>query len=291
MNRKEWLEARRSGIGGSDAPNILGIGYRSPESVYRSKIDPVKEGPPSGILRRGLDLEDIVAAMYREVMDDEIIVPEQKIVRHPDRPWQLVSQDRVRTDDNPVELKTTLGFGDEFGPNGSDQVPEDYRVQCLHTMAVTEAKFCDLVALDLITWEPRVYRIMMNQEQADMLTSIEERFWKLIQEGKPLPEDWSEQVSPTVQRIVVKGKAIELPPEVLALIEKRKAFDKIEKEAEIEKKAVTAAIDQLLGDAEIGLVGDWKVKRVTVSPHEVKAHFKKGSSYIRVDPIKQKRIT
>ena len=290
MTRIEWLNERRSGIGGSDAANILGVGYRSPESVYRSKIESVSEQPPTGVLRRGLDLEDIVASMYREVMQEEIVLPGTKIVRNPDRPWQLASLDRVRTDDRPVELKTTLGFSDGFGPSGTDQVPEDYRIQCLHQMAVMDADFCDLVALDLITWEPRVYRIFMDSDQAKMLTQIEERFWNYVSSREPLPADWADQVAPTAQRITVKGTLAELPESVVGLIEKRKTYGEIKAEAEEEYKKLSDQINDLLGDAESGICAGWKVKRVHVAAHEVASHFRKSSNHIRITPIKEKRI-
>ena len=39
MDRKEWLELRKNGIGGSDAASVLGLNpYRSSVSIYLEKI-------------------------------------------------------------------------------------------------------------------------------------------------------------------------------------------------------------------------------------------------------------
>ena len=40
MTREEWLEARKSGIGGSDAASVLGLNpYKSSVSVFMEKLD------------------------------------------------------------------------------------------------------------------------------------------------------------------------------------------------------------------------------------------------------------
>lgn len=289
MDRIEWLNARKTGIGGSDVGGILGIGYNSPQGVYASKLDPVRDKPPAGFLRRGLDLEDIVAGFYHEVMNEELVLPETKIIRHPDRPWQLASLDRRRPDTNPVEMKTTVGFKDEeWGLAGSDEVPADYKAQCVHQMGVAGAEFCDLIALDIMAWEPRVYRILFDREQWEMLTEIEAKFWEFVQNRSGVPEDWDDFVSPLVKRVTIPGKAVALPDEVLGLIQQRQTFDAILKEAEAEKDRLTALIDAQLGDAEIGTVPGFSVKRIRVKAAHVPAYDKKSYEYIKV--TKQKAI-
>ena len=40
MSKEQWLEARKSGIGGSDAASVLGLNpYKSSVSVYIEKVD------------------------------------------------------------------------------------------------------------------------------------------------------------------------------------------------------------------------------------------------------------
>lgn len=263
MNRTDWLQARQLGIGSSDAPNIVGLGFRSPGDVYRDKIEPVSDAPPKGILRRGLDLEDTVAAMYVEVMGVNVAKPARDILAHPQRPWQLASVDRVRAGGLPVELKTTAGFGDGWGPSGSDEVPDGYRIQCLHQMGVMGVESCDLVALDVIAWEPRVYRLMFDADLWAWLTAVQTAFWSHVVERDPPPADFASRFEVPIAAFT-KGKAIDLGQSVADVVAKRKEFGRIRDEADAEYKACGRALEAAMGDAEVATAGDWKLKRVTI---------------------------
>jgi len=282
--RAKWLADRQEGVGSSDAPCLVGLGWKNATDIYREKTTSPDARPPAGFLRRGLELEGIVAGMYVEsgaAIGAEIAKPEAAVA-HPDRPWQLANLDRVRDDDRPVELKTTAGFGDEWGPAGSDIVPEGYLVQCQHQMGVVGADWCDLAALDVIAWEFRVYRIPFSPAFFDFLTNVEAAFWAQVVARQPVGPEWSEQFADPARSRMVKGKAIDLP-DAAELIEQRKAFGAIRDEADAEYRRLGARIEAMLGDAEAATAGPWKVKRVNVKAHRVEAHDKPASSYIRCD--------
>ena len=62
MPREQWLEARRKGIGGSDAAAILGMShYSTPYSVFAEKMGALPEKEDSEAMRQGRDLEAYVA--------------------------------------------------------------------------------------------------------------------------------------------------------------------------------------------------------------------------------------
>ena len=66
MTREEWLDARRNGIGGSDASAILGINpSSSPLKVYLDKIGKGEEPETTEAMRQGTDLEAYVAERFR----------------------------------------------------------------------------------------------------------------------------------------------------------------------------------------------------------------------------------
>ena len=50
--RLQWLAERQSGLGSSDAPNLVGLGFRTAQDVYIDKTEPVRDLPPAGNLRR-----------------------------------------------------------------------------------------------------------------------------------------------------------------------------------------------------------------------------------------------
>jgi len=74
--REQCSRIVQSGIGASDAANLIGVGYRSAADVYRDKTEPVDARLPSaGPLRRGIELESIVTAMYEEQMGTRLVTP------------------------------------------------------------------------------------------------------------------------------------------------------------------------------------------------------------------------
>ena len=67
MNRAEWLEERRAGIGGSDVPGILWISpYASPYTVWADKLGLLPAQEYTEAMRQGTDLESYVAARFCE---------------------------------------------------------------------------------------------------------------------------------------------------------------------------------------------------------------------------------
>lgn len=148
--RAMWLEARRGGIGGSDAAAVLGLDpWRSPLDVWRSKVQP---SPPSDdekfLFKLGHLLEPVIAGLYSEQTSREVVSPNPEIVSHSLYPELIGSPDRLAIQDGRVvELKSEHQFADKFGDPGSDQVPDHYIIQAAHYMAVANLDRCDVAVL------------------------------------------------------------------------------------------------------------------------------------------------
>lgn len=285
--REEFLRERQTGIGASDAPNLVGIGFRSAVDVYRDKTEPIVVRPMAGHLRRGLELEPLVAAMYSEIMGVELTQP-PAVSRHALRPWQMAHVDRLRPDGIPVQLKTTAGFGEEWGPNSTDQVPPAYRLQCLHEMGVVGAECEDLIALDVIAWEPRVYRIVFDVAVFNALTNLEADFWRCVQERRPLDAKWLEHAAPVAEQLLLDSEYEVLGPEVETLIKKRLSVGSIRSQAEQHYERLGMEIQRAMKGAALAKCGPWKLKRVRVAAGIVPSFERHG--YVRLDirPLKGK---
>lgn len=148
--RAQWLEARRAGIGGSDAAAILGLDpWRSGLDIWRSKVAPA---PPTDdekfLFKLGHLLEPVIAGLYSEQTERELVSPDPEIVSHSLYPEIAGSPDRLAIQDGRViELKSEHQFADKFGDPGSDQVPDHYIVQAAHYMAVANLDRCDIAVL------------------------------------------------------------------------------------------------------------------------------------------------
>ena len=67
ITREEWLEYRRSGIGGSDASTIVGLNpFSSPYYLFCDKMGALPEKEDTEAMRQGRDLEQYVAERWME---------------------------------------------------------------------------------------------------------------------------------------------------------------------------------------------------------------------------------
>jgi putative phage-type endonuclease len=148
--RAQWLEARRAGIGGSDAAAVLGLDpWRSGLDIWRSKVEPAEPTEDEVFLfKLGHLLEPVIAGLYTYQTERECFSPVPEIVQHLEFPEIIGSPDRLAPKDGRViELKSEHQFADKFGDPGSDQVPDHYIVQAAHYMAVANLDQCDIAVL------------------------------------------------------------------------------------------------------------------------------------------------
>ena len=152
MNRKQWLEERRKGIGGSDAAAILGLSpWKSAMDVWMEKMGMTEDAPDPArqfLLDLGNDLEPVIARLYERQTGAELFKPTPEIMRHPVHAFLAGTPDRLVAGAKiGVELKTENQFMDKFGDPGTDEVPRHYLVQCAHYMAVTGFPVWDVALL------------------------------------------------------------------------------------------------------------------------------------------------
>ena len=90
----EWLEARQSGIGGSDAAAILGVNpFMTVQELYEDKTTEIRNDRElTGPMKRGIVLEPIAADYYVEETGRTIRKQDQK--RHPDLDFMIGNVDR-----------------------------------------------------------------------------------------------------------------------------------------------------------------------------------------------------
>lgn len=269
MTRIEWLEARQKTIGSSDAANLIGIGFRDALAVYQSKTEPVNPTLPSdGYLRRGIEVEPLVAVRYCEVMGCDL-TPDQEnvLVYSNERPWQSATPDRRRSDDGrPVEIKTVAGWHDDWGDSGSSDIPSGYFAQATHQLGVIGERILDLAALNVIDWTLRVYRIDFDPDFFAWLTDVERQFYEeyLVPKVAP-PLGWEQRWRPRAPLPAIeKGTRLDLGAGVAAKLDRRKVLMTLRDEADEAVKRITAEVESAMGESEQAVAGFWKVKRTLV---------------------------
>lgn len=272
MTRLEWLKARQSGIGASDAPIVVGVGFESADWLYRQKTTPPPEAEPeTGPLARGTRLEPIVAETYERKMGCTL-VPAQKMIRHPDRPWQFVNPDFVRIEPHgrrDVDMKAIAYFDDEWGDEGSDQIPDKYRVQAQHAMGVQGLESMDFGVLAVVPWELRVYRVAFDHEFfEEFLTPAEALFMGCVRQQCPPGPDWSDSFRAAAdRRLATPGKRVELGEGAAELLRRWNEFRDIEEDAAEAALDIKAQLEALMGDAEEATAPGFKLKWQTRKAH------------------------
>lgn len=254
----EQHEMRRKCIGASEAAAVLGLSpWESPADVYYRKIGDVDPEKASEAMERGIALEPmLIDWAKRELRLDTL--PNPGTVVHPRFPI-AASPDAVLKNLELIEAKTS-SEPSLWGEPGSDEIPEQYVVQCQQQMLVMKAVRVWVPVLILgFRPETRMYCVNRNDELADEIASRVTAWWnnhviaRVPPEPGPPPLDFLKRLRREPKTVVMLGQqAVEL----LDAWEKAKATAK---EAEDREDAAKASVLALLGvdsPAEAGVLPD-----------------------------------
>jgi putative phage-type endonuclease len=187
MDRDEWLEQRRKGIGGSDASAILGLNpYSSPLRVYLDKIGKAEEKETTEAMRQGTDLEEYVATRFMEQTGKKVKRC-NRILQHGEYPWMLANIDRkIQGENAGLECKTTSPYSKFRLDEG--EINPHYYWQSVHYMAVTGADSW-YVAVLVLGKDFQVFKIDRNEDEIRRLIDAEQDFWEnhVLRKEPPLP--------------------------------------------------------------------------------------------------------
>lgn len=250
----QQIEARRSGLGGSDAGSIVGVNpYRGPFDVWARFHLPHEEGPPSQAAHFGNVLEGVIADEYAARTGVELVVAEGTM-RHPGHSWMLAHPDRlVRGRRKLIEIKTAgARQADRWGSDGEEEVPVEYRLQVAHYLAVLDYDEADLVVL-IGGQDFRIYPIRRDLEIERSLIEAEKEFWERHVIGGEQPDAAaSPDADAILKRLYPRNRLPEMEA-TAALVQLAREFDAARATADLAdeaKKAAGARLKAAIGDAE-----------------------------------------
>lgn len=270
MLTPEQREMRRSGLGSSDSPVIMGESdFRAPFDVYLAKVEGY-EPEPSPWQEMGDLLEPVVLELYRRRTGADLQYP--GTVRHPTRPILLDTPDAVNIlpggEVRAVEAKAIGYMGPEWGDEGSDAVEPAYILQAMHHMLVLRALFPgrDIHATDLPVLfggrEFRVYTVQWDADLAEAIAAECERWWTAHVVPKvPPPLDGSRNAADWLARRFPTHRTplLDATPADDLLAEMLREARKRAEDAERDATTYTNHLKQRVGEAE-GIAGrDWRV--------------------------------
>jgi putative phage-type endonuclease len=152
---KEWLKARKSYIGGSDAAAILGL------SPYMSNVDlwEIKTGrkkpkdlSDNAIVQFGHDAEPLIRELFKlDFPTLKVFYLENNMFVNDDFPWAHASLDGWLEDTETnrkgiLEIKTASITSHAQAQKWKNKIPDNYYCQILHYLMVTGFDFAVLKA-------------------------------------------------------------------------------------------------------------------------------------------------
>lgn len=197
---KAWLEARKNGIGGSDAACIVGMNpWKSNIDLWKEKVGLVvpEDISDKPAVKYGKEAEAPLRRLF-ELDHPEITVGYDQygmIANDPERPWLFATLDgelAKGTSKGILEVKTTEIRRSTDWAKWDNRVPDHYYIQLLHQLLATGYDFAVLLAQ--IKWQKdgrpqktiREYTFWRSEVQNDLdyLRSAEDAFWCCVKENK-----------------------------------------------------------------------------------------------------------
>ena len=201
----QFTADRLTGLGGSDLGAIFGLSpYRTPHDVWLEKTrrtTPVVDGIH---LLHGQWNEQFIADEYTRATGQRtqrynalLRHPEAPLIGHVDR---LVIPEGAKTASYKSEIRTDIGLecktasafaagrDSEWGPAGTDQVPQGYLLQVAGYQALTGCARWDLAAL-IGNADLRIYHFTRDLELEGYLLEEASRWWRdyVIADTPPPP--------------------------------------------------------------------------------------------------------
>lgn len=199
-SHKEWLTARKNGIGGSDASAILGLNpYKTNVELFEEKtgVKVSKDISQKSYVQYGIQAEPLIRQLFQlDFPEYQVSHHENRILQNKRYPFLLASLDGVLVDEKGhfgvLEIKTSMIAQASQYNKWNHRIPDNYYIQILHYMLVTGYDFAVLCAHLRNNWDGekrtsvRHYVIKREEVKDDLELLLEKEiaFWQCVKSGK-----------------------------------------------------------------------------------------------------------
>ena len=194
-NTEEWL-AHRDRIGGSEASAIVGMNpYKTNQELWREKTG--RATPPDisdkPYVKYGHDAEEHIRALFAldfpeykvEYYENNMILNDRFPFAHASLDGELVDADGRR---GILEIKTTNILQSMQREKWNEKIPDNYYVQLLWYLMVTEYDFAVLVAQLKMDYKDGLRKLTKHyfierdevEEDIEYMAAEGEAFWELV---------------------------------------------------------------------------------------------------------------
>lgn len=270
MEHEQWLQLRKTGIGGSDVGAICGLNpYSSPMKVYQEKMPDFTDTQDSESMRVGRDLEEYVAQRFMEETGLRVR-RSNYMYRSKRHPFMIADVDRLVVSENAgLECKTANAYNFDKWKDGA--VPVHYYLQCQHYMSVTGRKYWYIAVLIMgvgFQWR----KLERDEELIKNMIQIEEDFWTNHVIPERLPEPDGSKVCDEIiaQYFGKSGKGTEmLLTGFDEQLQRRSEIESQLQKLEKEKNQIDQTIKLYMGKNEVAYNDSFRVSWTSVESSRI----------------------
>ncbi len=210
MDRLEWLEGRKKGLGGSDIACICGLSkWNSPKDIWDSKLGnvPVTDEMTTAQLF-GTLAESVVVKMF-EMKTGLHVTTGCDQVADAERPYMLANVDGIIQSEGAIfEAKTASAFcASEWGAEDTEEIPIAYFLQVQHYMGVLNMNKTYVAVCIGGGQDFKHYTIQRDDKVIAMIRERSKTFWEdFVKKGIQPPLTVDEAVKDIVN--VNKGATV-----------------------------------------------------------------------------------
>lgn len=198
-NREEWLQARKLGIGASDASSVVGMNpYKTNVELWEEKVGLREPTDISGkpYVQYGIDAERPLRELFAlDYPQYDVTYKNFDMHYNEQYPFIFATLDGDLTELLPIqrkgvlEIKTTEILRSMQYENWKEKIPDNYYIQVLHQLLSTGYCFAILKAQLKTSYNgdirlnTRHYKIERSEveEDLDYLLKEEIRFWDYVE--------------------------------------------------------------------------------------------------------------
>lgn len=171
MERVDWLQWRKQGVGASDVPSVMGVSpYRTIMDIYIDKTSEVIEEKTNYIMELGNKLEPIARSRYELLNDADF--PAANFV-HASKTHYRASLDGYNVElSKAIEIKYV-------GKNFFEECPDKYYPQIQYQYAVTLCESIDLVQINNMN-EIKSFLVLRNIDYIIAMLEKIDWFWDCV---------------------------------------------------------------------------------------------------------------
>lgn len=236
--------------------------FADPHAVYLEKLGLLAPKITTEAMEFGNILQDPIARAWAKRDKQKVIPAGQWTYWRDDLPFPMATHlDYLTPSGEIVEIKNASHFaGADFGEEGSDEVPDDYRLQVIHQMSVLDAPRAHLVAL-IGGNKLRHYLIERDPDTEADLIEIERLAWEGVQSRTPPEIDGSEGATAylRISQPSDDGTVIEADEELQELATEYLAISASLSAAEQQKAEIANKIKDRLKTVAVAEGGGFKV--------------------------------